>query len=598
MESTANHRPMQIVHNFAILARSGDFRAGLKALQAQGIGGIVTNMPFDNYMQSDAEWEQLRACLRACRELGMRVWIYDEKGYPSFFAGGLVLKNRPELERMGLYFDPDAGSFSVERSYEGTHNCNNYFAKARTPNLLEPGTVEEFLRVTHEQYVARLGPEFATVEAFFTDEPALNAMYFPPLPAGHEPPVMDSPDPNRRLLPGVPWSRQLADAFAGQDLTGLFRDGVDSAALRRAFYGLIGDQLADGCFERLQAWCRQHKVFSSGHLLWEENSGNHVPLYGNFLRCLMRLDIPGIDVLSAQPLTGWRESQRAALLAAAAAMLNGTRRIFTESSDHSERVHHKRIATPAEVRASLAWQASLGVTDVTYYFSSGVCPELNGKTFESLSADERKLARSPEEFRSINESVTRLRTQLDGTQLAADVFLYYPIELLQAAYYPVLRPWENKTWPPELLRIANAFHAAILRLLEAGIIPCLVDGRMLRELRQVQSADGATCCQIRGATAAAVVYPTGCQPPAEYRPADCPDFFEQTPELPAGLFARGQTRILKDNRHVAAGVMTRGGKTVLTLVNLMNEEQTTHVRTATGEHAFTLPPYEWRVETV
>jgi len=47
-----NQRPMQIIHDLRILSRhTGDMRKGLKALQAQGIGGAVTNMPFDNYMQ-------------------------------------------------------------------------------------------------------------------------------------------------------------------------------------------------------------------------------------------------------------------------------------------------------------------------------------------------------------------------------------------------------------------------------------------------------------------------------------------------------------------------------------------------------------------
>ena len=154
----ANHRPLQIVHDFRILGRqTGDVRAGLTALLAQGIGGVVVNMPFDRYMQDAEIWEQFREFLRCCRALEMRVWLYDEKGYPSGYAGGQVLAQCPELEAVGLYYDAATGTISEARSYEGTHNCNNYFAEARTSNLLEPEAIVEFIQVTHERYAASWG---------------------------------------------------------------------------------------------------------------------------------------------------------------------------------------------------------------------------------------------------------------------------------------------------------------------------------------------------------------------------------------------------------------------------------------------------------
>ncbi|HEX3000591.1 MAG TPA: hypothetical protein VHR86_10200, partial [Armatimonadota bacterium] len=159
-------RPLQIVHNICLLrADSGDFHPGLQALADQGIGGIVTNVPFANYLTDESAWNSLRACLSACRDLGLRVWIYDEKGYPSGAAGGRVLANHPDLEAVALYSDAAKDCLYADRSYEGTHNCRNFHAWRRTINLLEPEAVAEFIRVTHAQYAERLGPEFDLVEA-------------------------------------------------------------------------------------------------------------------------------------------------------------------------------------------------------------------------------------------------------------------------------------------------------------------------------------------------------------------------------------------------------------------------------------------------
>lgn len=565
------YRPLQIVHDFRkIITPTGDAHTGLMALKAQGIGGVVTNMPFDNYMQGEETWQAFGEFLRTCKATGMRVWIYDEKGYPSGWAGGLVLANRPDLEAQGLYRDPDTGEIAPGISYEGTHNVNNWAMSARTINLLEASAAEEFIRVTHERYLRELGSDLSIAEAFFTDEPALNVVYMPEIPAAKNRPIIDPPDENRPLYPGVPWSNGLAKRFAKRDLTGLFVDQPDSESLRREYYKEVGEELENSFFGSLERWCGSHGMQSSGHLLWEEIIAGHTALYGNFLRCLMRLDIPGIDILSAEPVGSCKGSRVAAIFAASAAMLSGTRRIFSESSDHSQRTAEGRIATVDEVRASLAWQAALGVTDFTFYFSPGVCPELNGSSTPELS-------RTPAEYLQINDDIGGLVERLSPASLKADVFLYYPVELMNAAYYPTLRPWDPDGKAPKLVKIASAFLAAVNDLLDAGIIPCLIDGGMLAELRQ-------TACgyAVRKANAKAVVYPAGCPPPADCAPGcDC-DLFEMSPTLPQRLFEQGAARLLNDNHDVCVGVMEMGSQSLATLVNLTGREQTCRLRTASG----------------
>lgn len=76
--------------------------AYLRHLADLGVGGIVTNVGFEDYLVSPRQWEILRHGLRTATELGLRVWLYDEKGYPSGTAGGIVTRANPELAALGL----------------------------------------------------------------------------------------------------------------------------------------------------------------------------------------------------------------------------------------------------------------------------------------------------------------------------------------------------------------------------------------------------------------------------------------------------------------------------------------------------------------
>ena len=88
IDPPAEDRPLQIVHGIHAGRASVD---GMKYYQDLGLGGIVCNVAFGEYMQSDKHWNTLIAGVEACKELGLVVWLYDEDGYPSGAAGGLVI---------------------------------------------------------------------------------------------------------------------------------------------------------------------------------------------------------------------------------------------------------------------------------------------------------------------------------------------------------------------------------------------------------------------------------------------------------------------------------------------------------------------------
>ncbi|MDG0808589.1 hypothetical protein [Cohnella rhizosphaerae] len=193
-----------------------DPREKLDRLASLGIGGIVTNVPWDDrYLQDERVFRELDAHLEAARDRGLGIWLYDEKGYPSGSADGLTLSGHPELQARGLYLLSVRGSGAapavvqlpedgvrfysaslhalgeaatgmaaprvdvaedgsrirtngmdgdwvlhayVEKYlYEGTHAERNGWSPRRYPNLLDSRAVRRFIETTYEPYAAHIG---------------------------------------------------------------------------------------------------------------------------------------------------------------------------------------------------------------------------------------------------------------------------------------------------------------------------------------------------------------------------------------------------------------------------------------------------------
>ena len=191
-------RPLQIVHGID-LQRGGPqgidqvvsgsapkalARAGLQRYVDCGLGGLVCNVKFEDYLTSAENWQTLVTAVETCHDLGLVVWIYDEQGYPSGAAGGLVLQEHPEYEAMELAYDPSRDDpFVVRPAYEYSHASNNYYAARRYINLLDDRAARCFVEKTHQQYWQRLQPLFGnTIQAAFTDEPSLIAVNIGQIP--------------------------------------------------------------------------------------------------------------------------------------------------------------------------------------------------------------------------------------------------------------------------------------------------------------------------------------------------------------------------------------------------------------------------------
>ena len=104
MIPSVQNLPLKIIHNFPYPAeatldeKKAVVTSYLTDIASRGFGGIVNNISTRNYLQNPEEHEVFAFVANECERMGLRLWIYDEDGYPSGGAGGLTLAENPDFE--------------------------------------------------------------------------------------------------------------------------------------------------------------------------------------------------------------------------------------------------------------------------------------------------------------------------------------------------------------------------------------------------------------------------------------------------------------------------------------------------------------------
>jgi len=577
-------RPLQIVHG---IPAGRATVSGMTYYQDLGLGGIVCNVAFQEYMQSEEHWKTLVAGVEACKELGLVVWLYDEDGYPSGAAGGLVIGQDQAFEATELAHDPSRDDpFIIRPAYEDSHASNNFYAARRYPNLIDDRAMRCFIAKTHEAYGQRLGPHLGkTIQAMFTDEPSLMAVNIGQLPeeVRKKVRVVDPLDPTVKLLPRVPWCYDLPQRYQdryGQDIMpargSLFGgDSEEDRRVRRQFWSLVADLISQRYFGAIQDWCGRHGVAASGHSLWEEQILHHVPLEGNGLKVLARMDIPGLDLLNSDPVAAIHSGWLTAGLPGSAAMLTGGRRVMTEVSDFSQKMGGAGPVDLPHMRATAAWQAVWGVTDFTLYYGPKDRPA--------------------EDYRAYCDFVGRLNAVLKPAKLDRRVLLYYPIHDLWEEYLPVPEPLKVGSQSQRAQLIVGSFMRLGQTLQRAQIPFAIIDHEFLA--RAEVGPHGTL--SLADHEYDFLLVPEGAKlPPDASKVAGqfgqggdrvLVDGSSGTPLSREAILAavKPEYRILPASDEISLGQFTRDGRKILLAVNVSGQAYEGHLVTDT--------PGEWRL---
>ena len=433
MESFQNppekHRPLQFLLGYEQWFGEDEetIRRNLLRVRELGVGGLVVSVNQQQYLRSDKAWEVLRLGVRISKELGLRLWIYDEEGYPSGAAGGLVLEKDPALEATGLVWHPNGiggPEYEVVPLYEGTHATENFYQKRRYINLLDPKATSTFIEVTHEQYAQHLRDLSEWLEAVFTDEPSLINAY---VPKGKNYPL------------ALPWVRSLPEIFLarkGYDLMShiksLYQDtGKDDRKVRCDFYEVISELCAENYFGHIQRWCQAHGIASSGHLLGEETLVWQTYFEGEPFACYRRMDIPGIDMILSNPERIMRENYFIVpKLASSAARLMRKREVMCEVSDFVETMDNHPASLEQMIGTANILYA-LGVTELVSMYSSAVLETLGKENPNPSQAP----TVGPEEYGKYTSFAARLKM----------IFSEGRIETRVAVLHPIVSVWANFT---------------------------------------------------------------------------------------------------------------------------------------------------------
>jgi len=185
----------------------------MKELKKAGIGGVFVHPRpglLTEYLSDD--WFHLfDYTVQKGKELGMKVWIYDENSYPSGFAGGHVPAEMPDsykhgtglvidtlsslniqmsdtieviLKKTGTGYTDITASADQERGKKGTYYVfrktypqkSLWYGGFSYVDLLYKGVTEKFIDITmtrgYERNIADFGK---TLSGSFSDEPNLDA---------------------------------------------------------------------------------------------------------------------------------------------------------------------------------------------------------------------------------------------------------------------------------------------------------------------------------------------------------------------------------------------------------------------------------------
>lgn len=258
-------------------------------MKEQGVGGFF--MHARGGLTTPYLGEEWFACIEAsgkkARELGMAPYAYDENGWPSGFAGGLLLKdpeNHDQCVRFsyGPYDEKAAVSYdyhgkALRRVTSGKDVMNVYIENSpSTADILNPEVVKKFLSLTHEQYRKR---DDYGLRGFFTDEP----QYFRWGTA------------YTRVMPAYFKKQYGEDLLDGLGLLFVEKEGY--RAFRYRYWLSMQHLMIESWAKQIYHYCEEHHYELTGHYV-EENS-----LAGQMLGCAGVMpfyqyeQMPGIDWL-------------------------------------------------------------------------------------------------------------------------------------------------------------------------------------------------------------------------------------------------------------------------------------------------------------
>ncbi|MBQ4577508.1 MAG: glycosyl transferase family 2 [Clostridia bacterium] len=332
----------------------------------------VESRPHEAFCQQDW-WDDMDVVLAEAQKLDMKVWVLDDRFFPTGRANGLIAKQYPHLRKWQLveehvdvvgpapqnamllrddaedillgvyaygrkeeaevlepevinltdyvrgryvYWDIPAGVWRVMALYKtrrGTQQTDYI-------HLIDPASVDVLLEAVYEPHYAHYSHLFgSTIAGFFSDEPSLGNCQ-----------AQDGAGEvsmyNQRLgQPGLalPWTDELLACWKerfGPDAAGRlaalwYEQGADTPEIRVAYMDILTGLWRKNFTGRIGKWCRDRGVEYIGHVIEDMNAHARMGWSaGHYFRALDGQDMAGIDVVLHQIMPGLAHYRHATIV--------------------------------------------------------------------------------------------------------------------------------------------------------------------------------------------------------------------------------------------------------------------------------------------
>ncbi|MBQ6564185.1 MAG: hypothetical protein IJL88_09750 [Clostridia bacterium] len=415
----------------------------MKQLKKMGFGGVHIHVRTGletEYLGTEF-FDLIHACVEKARQEHMLVWLYDEDRWPSGAAGGLVTKDPAYRQRYAVFTRTKRKDGHFLAAYDITLNPDGTLNKYRrmgeedtaegfplyvyreimgdSPwynnqayvNTLDPQSIRQFLRITHEAYAANVGRDFGgVIPAIFTDEPQFSRKQ-----------TLNYALDTRDIT--LPWTDDLPETYTAAFHEDIF-DGMPellwdlpdgkASILRYRFHDHIAERFSQAFADQCGAWCDAHGLMLTGHMMSEPTLESQTSALGEAMRSYRGFQMPGIDMLC-----DWRE-YTTAKQAQSASRQFGREGVLSElygvTNWNFDFRGHKLAGD---------WQAALGVTVRVPHLS---WVSMNGEAKRDYPATFNYQTPWYREYSYVENHFARLNTVLTRGTALCRVGVIHPVE--------------------------------------------------------------------------------------------------------------------------------------------------------------------------
>ncbi len=462
----------------------------IRDMKQKGFGGFFMHSRTGlrtKYMDDD--WMRaVRRGVEVAREVKMESWLYDEDRWPSGSCGGKTTYASDENLAMAITWMDDVtkldendlknvlvytravagktpevlmekpadmtgvGAFYTRRYSRGHFwfNGENY------ADLLNPGTVQDFIENTYERYSKLFRYDFGEyMPGIFTDEPNVNRTIK----------WFDKDDHRPFSFPWTPGFAEFFEKLHGyspvEQLPHLLSDSDEGFKFRHDFWRAVNERFIESYTIPISKWCSEQEFLLTGHYLYEDDFYSMITSGGAVMPHYEYMDVPGIDHLARNINHPWTIKQVSSV-----ANQMGKKRVICElfgASGHSMSFE--------DMKWIADFNCVLGV--------SFLCPHL----VQYSMTGERKRDFPPtfsyhqpywDHIRVINDYLARVPWTAGQGIGTADILVMTPVNSAYGAYDIISGDGG------ELLKsIENSYHAIVEEFLAEHITFDLGDERIL-----------------------------------------------------------------------------------------------------------------------